>query len=454
MATNTHTQFGGARRRHGRAALLASVLAGSLVLVVLAGGGAPALPAELEGETEVSNKTQEPDAIEIAFQQESYRPGSTARLHVWTAVRDATVQVFHVGPERQLTIGNNVMEGIPVTKPVHFASLRQGQIVSVRVRSWQSGLYFARVTSSRRLGFAPFVVAPKRLGEHRVAVVMPTRTWQAYNFRDDDRDGHGDTWYATRGHLTARLHRPFLNRGVPYHFRSYDLRFLRWLHQANRGVDILSQAELDATSGRRLAAAYDLLIFPGHHEYVTTREYDAVTDFRDRGGNLMFLSANNFFWRIDLRDGVMTRVAKWRDLGRPESALLGVQYIGNDMGERRGPWLVRSGAASRELFAGIALRNGNEFSDAGIEIDATSPASPKGTQVLAEVPDLLGPGMTAQMTYYETKAGARVFAAGAFSLAGSVRQSAVQRLLTNLWDRLADEDAAASRVANDVALGR
>ena len=42
------------------------------------------------------------------------------------------------------------------------------------------------------------------------------------------------------------------------------------------------------------------MVFPGHHEYVTRREYDAVEGFRDRGGDLIFLSANNFFWRVDI----------------------------------------------------------------------------------------------------------------------------------------------------------
>ena len=40
--------------------------------------------------------------------------------------------------------------------------------------------------------------------------------------------------------------------------------------------------------------------------------------------------------------------------------------------------------------------------------------------MLAEIPNLFGPGFTAQMTYYETPAGAKVFAAGAFTLAGQV----------------------------------
>jgi hypothetical protein len=392
---------------------------------------------EEEGYAATKARQQEPDALEAAFPLESYRPGSTAVLRIWTPTRGATIRVFHVGPERQLTVGNKMMEGVPVSAPRHFAVLRNGSKIKIAVGEWPSGLYFAKLTSPGKVGFAPFVVRPSRLGKHSVAIVLPTRTWQAYNFRDDDGDGRGDTWYATRGHLQARLGRPYLNRGVPPHYRQYDVRFLRWLHQTGQAVDVLSQAELESTTGARMAAAYELLIFPGHHEYVTKREYDVVESFRNRGGNLMFLSANNFFWRIDLRGRTMTRVAKWRELGRPEAALLGVQYIGNDMGEHRGPWLVRPAAASSWIFDGIKLRERNAFSDAGIEIDAVAASSPRGTRILAEIPDLLGPGMTAHMTYYETAAGAKVFAAGAFSLAGSIRQAPVQRLLTNLLARLA-----------------
>ena len=173
---------------------------------------------------------------------------------------------------------------------------------------------------------------------------------------------------------------------------------------------------------------------------MTRLEYDAIRGCRDRCGNLAFLSANNLFWRIDVHGGVMTRVAQWRTLGMPEAAVLGVQYIGNDMGEHRGPWLVRRSApATAWLFHGVKLQRGREFSDAGIEIDHTMPSSPPGTQVVAEIPDLLGPGMTAQMTYYETARGARVFCAGAFTLAGSLRQPAVQRLLENVWVRLTED---------------
>jgi hypothetical protein len=41
------------------------------------------------------------------------------------------------------------------------------------------------------------------------------------------------------------------------------------------------------------------------------------------------------------------------------------------------------------------------------------------------------------MTDYETSAGARVFAAGAFSLARSVWSPAIEQLVSNLWAHLA-----------------
>ena len=99
---------------------------------------------------------------------------------------------------------------------------------------------------------------------------------------------------------TVRLGRPFLSRGVPYGLPPYDLRFLHWLARTGKDVDVLSQSDLEsARSARVLASAYDLIVFPGHHEYVTLREYDLVEGYRDLGGNLMFLSANNFFWRVE-----------------------------------------------------------------------------------------------------------------------------------------------------------
>ena len=76
------------------------------------------------------------------------------------------------------------------------------------------------------------------------------------------------------------------------------------------------------------------------------------------------------------------------------------------------------------------------FGRYGIEVDARTPASPRGIQLLARIPDLLGPGRSAEMTYYETATGAKVFAAGALNFAASLGQPEVARLLENVWVRL------------------
>lgn len=403
-----------------------------IVLVALATIGAAAATSA------AGDRRQKPDALEAAFARESYRPGSTARLRVHTSTQDVVLQLFRAGTERAVTREDDVMLGTPVASPRRLGRLRAGAVLAVPLGNWPSGLYFARLLGRGKTGYAPFVIRPAQLGRSKVALVMPTRTWQAYNFRDDDGDGTSDTWYAMRGSQEARLARPFLNRGVPPHFRRYDLRFLRWLHTTGRSVEVLAQEDLDGISGAALARAYDLLIFPGHHEYVTEAEYGAVTAYRDLGGNLAFLSANNFFWKIRIRGVTMTRVAKWRDLGRPEAALVGVQYLANDRGRRKAPWLVRRTPTSKLLFRGVRLGPGGSFSLGNVEIDATAASSPRGIEILAEIPNLLGPGLTAQMTYYETLRGAKVFAAGAFTLAGNVHDPAVRDFLANLWTLLGD----------------
>ena len=78
---------------------------------------------------------------------------------------------------------------------------------------------------------------------------------------------------------------------------------------------------------------------------------------------------------------------------------------------------MRDAGGASWLFAGTGLSDGSPFGSGGIEIDKTGPDSPAGVEVLAEIPNLFGPGFTAQMTYYETAAGAKVFAAGAFTFA-------------------------------------
>ncbi len=382
--------------------------------------------------------------VDAGFTRESYVPGERATLALATDAPALQLQVFRAGPEDVPTYDNTVMNGVPVTDPTQIAwsSVDRPGTVPVQLGTWPSGLYFAKLTAEDgRIGYAPFVIRPPQLGATRVAVIIPTNTWQAYNFRDEDGNGWGDTWYAKGAQSTVRLGRPFLRRGVPPQYRKYDLGFLRWLAQRGKQPDYLTETDLEVLdSGDALARYYDLIVFGGHTEYVTAKEYDLIQRYRDLGGNLIFLSANNFFWQVRRDGNTLRRTRKWRDLGRPEAALIGVQYRANDDGRIQRPFVVRAADIAPWVFAGTDLTNGavfgQELGGYGIEIDQVAAASPPGTLVLADVPDLYGPGFSAHMTFYETLQGARVFAAGVMDFGGTALIPTVSRILENLWRHL------------------
>ena len=382
--------------------------------------------------------------IDAAFTQPSYAPLEQASLRIATDAPSLSVRFYRAGPEKIPTGADNVMNGLPVGSPAQLDWSRKQNapsVVKLGLGPWPSGLYYAEITSpDGRLGYAPFVVRPTTLGEHRIAVVLPSSTWQAYNFWDADGDGWGDTWYVGAPHRTVELGRPFLRRGVIPFFRRYDLGFLHWLSWTGKEVDYLADTDLNTLTGDDLARAYDLIVFPGHSEYVQEPLFDAVERYRDLGGNLAFLSANNFFWRVVQNGSTLTRNAHWRDIGRPEGSLIGAQYIANDEGHHQGVYIVSNPAAAPWLWDKTGLESGGTFGDFvggyGIEIDAAGAASPPGTLVVAQIPNLFGPNLTAQMTYYETPAGAKVFAAGALDFGGSATFWPVSRILENLWARL------------------
>ncbi len=378
--------------------------------------------------------------IEAAFRRRSYAPGERAQLRIETDAAELSVEILHSGSERTRTQRGDVMRGTPVSPPVsaNWRRRRFGRgTVSAPVGDWPSGLYFARVTTSDgRTGFAPFVVRPRSPGPARVAVVLPTHTWQAYNFLDRDGDGWGDTWYAGSTN-SIDLDRPFLNNGVPPRFRLYDLPFLRWLDETGKQFDLYAEDDLERFKrGDDLRVAYDLVVFSGHSEYVTAHAYVVTQRFRDLGGNLMFLSANSFFWRVRKKGSQLERIAQWRDSGRPEARLIGAQYLANDDGSIQDAFVVTGAELAPWVFEGTGLTNGSVFGQYGIEIDHTTPQSPPETIVLAEIPDLFGPGRTAQMTYYETDSGAKVFGAGVLAFGIRALQAEVSQILDNVWRRL------------------
>jgi hypothetical protein len=132
---------------------------------------------------------------------------------------------------------------------------------------------------------------------------------------------------------------------------------------------------------------------------------------------------------------------RWRDVGRPEAALVGEQYDGWNLGRYPNlPYHIVDTAAARWLFAGTNLHNGSRLGRYGIEIDEPSDASPPGAKVLAVIRNAFGPGHSAKMTIYR-RGRSTVFDAGALNFGASAHWPSVSRLVSNLWSHLSGERA-------------
>jgi hypothetical protein len=170
--------------------------------------------------------------IEAAFSRRSYLPTEPMAMRVLADVPAFTLTFLRVGHGPDPSLRNDEMVGLEMGDPVRVdwtGKRSTRQTISVQSGDWPSGLYAARLESDDgRVGFAAFILRAKMPSPRRVAVVLPTNTWQAYNLYDADGDGWGDTWY-TCGKPPVLLDRPYRDRGVPPRFRRYDFPFLRFL---------------------------------------------------------------------------------------------------------------------------------------------------------------------------------------------------------------------------------
>jgi hypothetical protein len=386
------------------------------------------------------------------FEARSYAPGEVAVLDVVGGdTNRATLQIFRAGasgtpgPAAAAGWDKNTF-GKPVTAPRQVLRPSAGGRWRVRVRlgsTWPSGDYVARLGWGDHTDYAPFILRPTRLGSAPVLVVEPTNTWHAYDVVD------GDSWYLDSSVHVIDLTHPFASSrvtgaqvpaGLPEQFSRFDLGFLRWYWRSGYRADFISDDDLERISSASQLSHYRLVVFAGHEEYVTSHTFDVMTQYRNAVGNLAFLSANNFFYRVTVSGSTMTGRTPWRDLGRPESALVGAQYAGWDEGHYPNrPYRIVDTAAAPWLFQGTGLHDGSIVGNYGIEVDEPAAASPRHTQVLAEIPNELGPGKPAEMTIY-TRGRSTVFDAGAINFGASAHWPALSRFFSNLWSHLSGEN--------------
>ncbi|AVT33555.1 hypothetical protein C6361_33525 [Plantactinospora sp. BC1] len=336
-------------------------------------------------------------------------------------------------------------------------------------RDWVSGFYLALLTNADGwCRWVPFVVRdPGRLAAG--LVVVPTSTYQAYNmWPDDGRTGtslyNGFDPAGRRDselRATAVCHdRPYRGSGIPSQSR-HDIGFVQWLEQ--HGYDVAYATSEDLHTGRVDPRRYWAAVFCGHDEYWSVEMRRLAAAARDAGTSLVFLAANNCYWRVRYAgpesrsaervidcakslppyDGEVPLTTRWRNAGSPEQELLGGQYV--SIVDGQAPLVVRD---SRHWFwAGTELRDGDRIPRVVYgEADRVQPAlrTPRATDrvLLADSPyRRRGRAYQQQTSLYQAQSGAWVFDAGSLGWTRALYASGfvdarLQRATRNLLDRV------------------
>ena len=182
----------------------------------------------------------------------------------------------------------------------------------------------------------------------------------------------------------------------------WEYNMARWLESF--GYDVSYVTNLDIHSHPNLLSQHKVFLSVGHDEYWSLEERNNVEQSRDAGVNLGFFSGNSAYWRVRFQNssnGAPNRIMVcYKDAAtsaeptdkfrsslnqRPESALLGVMYIGDKDDVYAGfDFVVKN--SNDPYYANTGLKDGDKLSKlVGFEWDALNTnASPAGLVVLGE----------------------------------------------------------------------
>lgn len=279
-----------------------------------------------------------------------------------------------------------------------------------------------------------------------------------------------------------------------------DTHILGWLDHVGAAHDVITDEDMH-DEGLRLLERYNVIITGTHPEYYTRAMIEALQGFTDRGGRLMYLGGNGFYWVVSFNEdmpGIMEcRRSEagirpwepghgqfyhgftgeygglWRRNDHPPNHLCGVGMTsqGFDVSE---PYMLGPDASdprARFILDGVdgpaignfGLAGGGA---AGLEVDRADPAqgtprhalvlgsSTRHTDIYLMTPeDLLDPTpdwtgtqaeiIRADLTFFETAGGGAVFSTGSIAWAGSMAwngyDNEIARLTQNVLRRFDDD---------------
>lgn len=400
------------------------------------------------------------------------------------------------------------------------------------------GVYAARLRCGEHEDAVPFFVcSPKGKPTAKLCIVVSTFTYTVYgnHARPDfapswlDRIQQWDAYpwnpakYPQYGLSTYNVHadgsgichashrRPLFNLRPGYitfggtegecsgvrHLQA-DSHLITWLEQKGIAYDLITDQELHE-EGIDAIKDYPVISTGSHPEYHTPQTLDALQQYRQQGGNFMYLGGNGFYWRVALHPegngtvevrraegGIRAWAAEpgeyyhafdgaygglWRRNNRPPQQLATVGF--SAQGTFQGSYYrvnpeARKNPETAWIFAGIEDEKLGDFGysgngAAGFELDRADQrlGSPEGIHILASseghddtfvvVPEELlthittWPGepvdklIRADMVYQQSENGGQLFATGSITFCGSLLHNNgdnnISKLVLNVLNR-------------------
>ncbi len=326
--------------------------------------------------------------------------------------------------------------------------------------SWTTGIYAAMLT--RDDGFFRRVLFVVRNDYRRAPIVyqQPVLTYQAYNCWPCNAGGKSlyvgnsspepigiDAAGGTNRAVKVSFDRPTRDQygngtGDLFHEpdnQGWEMYLVQWMEQ--QGYDISYTTDIDTHRTRGLSIfGAKMFMSVGHDEYWSASMFNAAQTARNFGVNLAFMGANAVYWQVRLdpsSSGVSNRIVtcykdatldpvtrladetiRWRDTGRPEQTLIGVQFTANiGSSDPHFPFHVQN--SSNWVYEGSGFTDKSVVNDiVGYEMDRLFADFPKPAYRsytrLGSSPfvDESGNNDISEASIYQAPSGAWVFATG------------------------------------------
>ena len=318
---------------------------------------------------------------------------------------------------------------------------------------WVSGYYVANavILSGETAGLAdqiPFVVRANAERRAQILAQVPVNTWQAYN-------GWGEKslypFNSSAGKRANRVSfdRPYFIGAGQQEMSRWELDGVAWLERD--GYDVAYQTDVDTHRRPRSLLEHRLVVTLGHGEYWTREMRNAFESARDLGTNLAFMGANTAYWQVryennertivgykslyDPEPNIELKTALFREVGRPECALLGVQHQGGPQNWPNADYTVAETASTDPWFADTGLVPGDVIPGiVSIERDSVPDSGCGNPTVLFRYRAGGDTAGDAEAVKYTAASGARVFSTGSFDFVAGLAHARINGYAPSLVD--------------------